>query len=89
MNTDPFHIVASALSEKGRVSYELMVRLNALLSRDEWLRDHSKWVNRAIDEPDKMARVLSEVETVKREMREGDCLRSVAAYAEDLWKRFK
>lgn len=74
------------LTPEGQTTLELMVRLKPLLSKTEWPQDHAKWLRRADTEPEKIDRVLSEVETVKREGKE---LMSVAAYAEDLWKRFK
>lgn len=74
------------LTLEGQTALDLMVRLKALLANSEWMATHYRWVNRAMGEPEKMDRVLSEVETVKREGKE---LMSVAAYAEDLWKRFE
>ncbi len=72
-----------ALKNPGLI--ELMEQVREVLGQKEWKLNHSRWLNRAETEPDKLRRVIADTRDKAKE----DGIDNPGAWAEAQWKRFK
>lgn len=76
-----------ALTRNGERTVELLERCKILLGADEMKRCHRRWHDRAVVHPDKLDRVLNDMDFHRKNG--GKYTKSAGARAEELWKEFK
>lgn len=75
------------MTKNGKATVELMERCRWVLGLAEMNKCHRRWLQRATKEPDKLDRVLADME---RHVKDGgEFTKSSGARAETLWKDFK
>ena len=74
------------MTKNGKHTVELMERCRELLGKTEMGRCHKRWIGRATADPEKLERVLDDME---RHIKDGGRFtKNPGARAETLWKQF-
>lgn len=86
-NRGPDVALNGKLTSNGARALDLMARCKTVLGESEVKKCHRRWSQRAVAEPDKLERVLSDME--EHVKNGGTYTKSAGARAEDLWGQFE